>query len=183
MKYDTAWAKERIQEIKGTVKVEGTVEVQGKVQVEGTANKESLLKRGFMALEDTKWRDADGFFDKVLDIDPECAEAYLGKLMSELQVNKREELQNCAEPFDGSKNYEKALRFGDETLVNELRTANDSIVADRKRKETELQAIRERIRPAAKLISAGDYHTVGLKSDGTVVAVGNNGCGQCNVNG
>jgi len=30
-------------------------------------------------------------------------------------------------------------------------------------------------------ISAGDYHTVGLKSDGTVVAVGNNDYGQCDV--
>ena len=35
MEYDTAWVKEKIQEITGTVKVEGTVEVQGKVQVEG----------------------------------------------------------------------------------------------------------------------------------------------------
>lgn len=30
-------------------------------------------------------------------------------------------------------------------------------------------------------ISAGKYHTVGLKSDGTVVAVGENDDGQCNV--
>ena len=32
------------------------------------------------------------------------------------------------------------------------------------------------------VISAGAYHTVGLKSDGTVVAVGENDYGQCNVN-
>lgn len=30
-------------------------------------------------------------------------------------------------------------------------------------------------------VSAGDYHTVGLKSDGTVVAVGSNDYGECNV--
>lgn len=30
-------------------------------------------------------------------------------------------------------------------------------------------------------ISAGDWHTIGLKSDGTVVAVGNNKYGQCDV--
>ena len=30
-------------------------------------------------------------------------------------------------------------------------------------------------------VSAGDYHTVGLKSDGTVVAVGGNHYGQCDV--
>ena len=31
--------------------------------------------------------------------------------------------------------------------------------------------------------SAGHYHTVGLKSDGTVVAVGSNNYGQCDVSG
>ena len=32
-------------------------------------------------------------------------------------------------------------------------------------------------------VAAGYYHTVGLKSDGTVVAVGTNLYGQCNVSG
>ena len=30
-------------------------------------------------------------------------------------------------------------------------------------------------------VTAGDWHTVGLKLDGTVTAVGNNRYGQCNV--
>ena len=33
------------------------------------------------------------------------------------------------------------------------------------------------------MVAAGDYHTVGLKDDGTVVAVGRNIEGQCNVGG
>ena len=32
-------------------------------------------------------------------------------------------------------------------------------------------------------VSAGSYHTVGLKADGTVVAVGYNDNGQCDVDG
>jgi hypothetical protein len=36
---------------------------------------------------------------------------------------------------------------------------------------------------ATFMVSAGGYHTVGLKSDGTVIAVGNTGFGQCNVSG
>ena len=32
-------------------------------------------------------------------------------------------------------------------------------------------------------IGAGYYHTVGLKADGTVVAVGYNNGGQCKVSG
>lgn len=31
-------------------------------------------------------------------------------------------------------------------------------------------------------LAAGRNHTVALKSDGTVLAVGDNNCGQCNVN-
>jgi alpha-tubulin suppressor-like RCC1 family protein len=33
----------------------------------------------------------------------------------------------------------------------------------------------------APMVAAGNYHTVGLKSDGTVVAVGANDNSQCNV--
>jgi alpha-tubulin suppressor-like RCC1 family protein len=33
------------------------------------------------------------------------------------------------------------------------------------------------------LVAAGEFHTVGLKADGTVVAVGDNSFGQCNVGG
>ena len=35
--------------------------------------------------------------------------------------------------------------------------------------------------PEHAMVAAGDYHTVGLKSDGTVVAVGMNDNGQCNL--
>jgi hypothetical protein len=35
----------------------------------------------------------------------------------------------------------------------------------------------------SRMLAAGGYHTVGLRSDGTVVAAGSNACGQCNVDG
>ena len=56
----------------------------------------------------------------MLDVDPENAQAYLGKLMAELKVRRRDELKNCAEPFDGSGNYQKAFRFGDASLKEQL---------------------------------------------------------------
>ena len=37
--------------------------------------------------------------------------------------------------------------------------------------------------PVTPMVAAGKWHTVGLKSDGTVVAVGDNGAGQCDVGG
>ena len=85
-----------------------------------SANVAPLLKRVFMFLEDFDWKSADEYCEKVLDIDPECAEAYLGKLMAELQVNKQVYLKTCSKPFDENNNYKKIVRFGDDNLKNTL---------------------------------------------------------------
>ena len=60
------------------------------------ANLTAQLKRGQQALEDRDWAAADGFFDKALDMDAECAEAFFGKALAaaecidgETLVNKR----------------------------------------------------------------------------------------------
>lgn len=86
----------------------------------GNANTAPLLKRAFMFLEDGDWNSADEYCEKVLDIDPENASAYLGKLLSELRVRKQESLKDQAEPFADNNNYQKAIRFADDKLKNEL---------------------------------------------------------------
>lgn len=82
----------------------------------GNGNAAPLLKRAFMFLEDGDWNSANEYCEKVLDIDPENAQAYLGKLMAELRVKTQEALKNCPEPFDGRNNYQKAVRFADPQL-------------------------------------------------------------------
>ncbi len=118
----------------------------------GNANTAPLLKRAFMFLEDGDWRSANEYCEKVLDIDPECADAYLGKLMAEESAFKKEELKNCDEPFDASLNYEKVMRFGDEKLKAELsgyidfindRNEKARIEAERKAEEERLEAERK----------------------------------------
>ena len=94
--------------------------VKQAIVTEGNPNTAPLLKRAFMFLEDGDWKSADEYCEKVLDIDPECAEAYLGKLMSELRVCKQESLKIQAEPFDNKNNYKKAIRFAEEKLKSEL---------------------------------------------------------------
>ena len=94
----------------------------------GNANEESLLKRAFMFLEDGDWSAADEYCEKVLDIDPENARAYLGKLMAECRACRMEDLQNCRQPFDGSGNYEKVLRFADPDLAETLKDFNSYII-------------------------------------------------------
>lgn len=90
----------------------------------GNATVAPLLKRVFMFLEDGDWKSADEYCEKVLDIDPECAEAYLGKLMAERHARKQSELKECTHPFFNSGNYQKAIRFADK----ELRTALESYI-------------------------------------------------------
>ncbi len=94
----------------------------------GNANEESLLKRAFMFLEDGDWSAADEYCEKVLDIDPENVRAYLGKLMAECRACRVEDLQNCEQPFDGSGNYEKVLRFADPKLAETLKDCNSYII-------------------------------------------------------
>ncbi|MBQ7173733.1 MAG: TIR domain-containing protein [Clostridia bacterium] len=86
----------------------------------GKVNVAPLLERAFMFLEDGNWEEADIYCEKVLDQEPKNARAYLGKLMAELCVRREEDLVNCEAPFDGSANYQKAVRFGDEKLVDAL---------------------------------------------------------------
>lgn len=93
----------------------------------GNAAVEPLLKRAFMFLEDGNWQEADTYCEKVLDQDPENAQAYLGKLMAELHIATKEELPNCATELTQNDNYQKALRFADDALHTMLTEANEQI--------------------------------------------------------
>ena len=89
-----------------------------------TSNTAPLLRRAFMFLEDGEWARADELCEQVLNLEPENAEAYLGKLMAELHARKPDDLKNCAEPFDNRNNFKKAVRFGDEGLRALLEKTN-----------------------------------------------------------
>jgi rubrerythrin len=56
------------------------------VQQMANSNASALLKRGNMALEDGEWGKADQFFEDVLNQDPECAHAYLGKFLAKVRT-------------------------------------------------------------------------------------------------
>ena len=79
-----------------------------------------LLARAFLLIEDGSFDKADNYLEAVLNQEPENAQAYLGKLMVELSAKCKADLINCNAPFDGSKNYQKIVRFADKMLVDEL---------------------------------------------------------------
>ena len=105
-----------IKEIKKTVKQRSLTQEPVTHEVDMV----SLLKRAFMFLEDRNFKKADRYLERVLDIEPECARAYLGKLMVSLKVSKVKNLRDCMQTFEENDNYKKAIRFGDEQLKEEL---------------------------------------------------------------
>ncbi len=96
---------------------------------------ESLLKRGFMFLEDGNFDEANNYFEKTLDINPVNAQAYLGKLMAEYKVSKQSDLGELKKPFNRSKNYQKIMKHADEELSEEIQGYINRIV---KRKADEI---------------------------------------------
>ncbi len=125
--------------------VKETVVVQ-----QANANAAPLLKRAFMFLEDGDFTRADEFCEQVLNLDPENAEAYLGKLMAELKVRKRDDLKDQPKPFDDRNNYQKVLRFGDEKLKKELsfydRYINEHVEETKRKALAVVKALREGVK-------------------------------------
>ena len=97
--------------------------------VDAAVNKETLLKRVKMFLEDNDFNNAKAYCERVLDNDPENAEAYLYSLMVEMRVRSVADLQNVAKPFEDRNSYQKAMRFGDDKMRNMLFSYNESIKA------------------------------------------------------
>ena len=98
-----------------------TTVIQERVVVGGNdPTTASYLKRVFIFLEDGDWKSANEYCEKVLDLDPENALAYVGKLMAELRVQRREYLKDQRKLFDTRSNYLKAIRFADPALKDEL---------------------------------------------------------------
>jgi len=107
---------------------------------------ESLMKRGKLFLEDSDWKQADEYFDRVLDIDPEYAPAYVGKLCAELEVCKEDLLAGNKKTISELNNFKKAVRFADAKYRAKLEGYNKSIlerIVEEKRKEQERKRVEQ----------------------------------------
>ena len=89
-------------------------------QAGGSPTTETYLKRAYMCLEDGDWENADKFCENVLNIDPECAEAYLIKLCAEFNAHKPKDLAKVIRSFDKSPNYIRAMKYGNDVLKSNL---------------------------------------------------------------
>jgi alpha-tubulin suppressor-like RCC1 family protein/tetratricopeptide (TPR) repeat protein len=168
---------------------------------------EQSLKRGFLFLEDGEWSSAESHFNSVLAMDAKSAPAYVGLLCVDLKVREEESLAKYSQsPIDGHTHYKKAMRCADEAYrakLEEYSDENKQSIAEKKRLDAEINKREaekneeKKKRDAEKksafaekrkkfiqfqdCISAAAFHTVGLKTDGTVVSVGSTGRGECNT--
>ena len=105
---------------------------------------ESLMRRGELALEGGEWSRADEFFERVLDINPEHAPAYLGKLFAELKIKSEADLANHDKPVDDMLNYQRFIRFADERYRAKVAEYNQAIRARSQERERQLKEERDR---------------------------------------
>lgn len=86
---------------------------------------DSLLKRGYLALEDGEWKKADDFFEQALNLDPENGDAYAGKLCVGMKYHSLSAIAQDPETWGGTEgtgngNYKKILRYGTSALKAEI---------------------------------------------------------------
>lgn len=84
------------------------------------AGETSLLKRAQLFLEDGSWESAEKYAEKVLDMNPENAMAYVCKLLASLHVSNIESLNKAPRDFKDFDSYKKAVRFADDALKSRL---------------------------------------------------------------
>lgn len=146
------------------------------------------IKAGYIQLSEQNWESAEEFFDSALETNPECAIAYVGKMMAENGISEED---NIADYFYGKglditedKNYKKALRFAEAEYLGKLESYNKpQSPAETTSTETmeRLAEIRKQNQKYKCLILANGDRTVGIKDYGEVLAVGDNRHGECNT--
>ena len=104
-------------------------------QMAAAAEAAPLLKRAYIFMEDGDWDQASAYLERVLDKDPENADAYVGQVLVTNRMKREEELGESLAPYEESPGWQKALRFASPERRKEL----DKLVAGAK-------AARERAR-------------------------------------
>ena len=169
----------------------------------GGPNATALLQRGQMALEDGEWDKAKEYFDQILNMDAQNAEAYLGltlaacNLQSPNDIGKISDRQKLTWLMERP-TLRRTLRFGTDDLKQmlerqlaqaeqntaatevQLRKQAEELEAEKRRKAQELEAEK---RIVHHMVAAGRFHTVGACEDGTVLAAGDSGDGRSKVSG
>jgi len=121
---DLLWGVEKI-----LPKQKSATVVQERVVIDGSGGSKvaPLLDRGYMALEDEQWSEANGFFDRVLDMDSKCGAAYFGLELAAKKLSTPERLGQSypfyfhnTQDITESKNLQRARQFADAATAKKI---------------------------------------------------------------
>ena len=101
-------------------------------------------------LENGDWANADIYCEKVLDIEPENAGAYIFKLMAARHCKKETDLGNGKIPLHTDMAYNTALRFADEATAERLIAYDNRIEANIEQAEAKQSEREEKAELAAQ---------------------------------
>lgn len=149
------WDRSKLQELM----------IQAASIEQSISNEDALLKRGFIALEDGEWHKADRFFEQVLDLNAECGEAYLGKVLIAAHAASLEELREKTIKLDTVKDFARAIQFSSGTQLQALQEVNELLQKkwqekendERRRKEEEIRVLEEQKRAQQAELEAELY--------------------------
>lgn len=102
-------------------------------------NTESLYRRACLFLEDKDFAKANEYFDRILDIDPEQAKAYMGKVLAAQKACNEEQLISSGSNITDSADYKKAVRFAKGKERNRYEELPGIIKRERENAEKEIQ--------------------------------------------
>lgn len=118
--------------IRGIKKIIGNAEETDNLSQNNTKVKVDELKKGFIMLEAGLFDESADFFNKIIDNNPQNGMAYLGKLMSDMEIKKIDNLSDGMRPLEGNRNYNNILKYVDEETALTVKVHNDVIVKKRK---------------------------------------------------
>jgi len=95
--------------------------------IQSDVNIPSLLKRSEILIGDGNYEKADSLLEKILDNDPTNSQAYLYKLLEDLQLRQVNDLEAQSKPLDDQNNFQKAYQFGDSEQKKRLDALNQAI--------------------------------------------------------
>ncbi len=91
------------------------------------ATADNYVTRAYQALEDKDFKKADQLLEQALNMDPENGRAHLGKLLVERKCVKTADLVQGDELLSKSGHYQRAIKYADASVQQQLRAAEASI--------------------------------------------------------
>lgn len=116
----------------------------------------SLLERAYMFVGDGEFEKSASQLEKVLDIDPKCAEAYICSLMIEFRVTREAHLASLSQRIDLSPNYKKIMAFGNEETKKRISGYSECVMKRVGEAELKRQELQQKKQNLLRMVSVAD---------------------------